>query len=168
MDKFSVENRTVISKVSEMTGKSSEIKYSRQPNNKIIGFTLVEVMIVVAIIGILATVAYPSYVDYVTRANRAEALRELIRIANLQEQFFVDTNNYTANLSQLGLGSSASYTTEAKNYLITSVVNGSTFTLTATAKGIQATHDSTCPSMGITDTGSKRSAGLTGTICWEQ
>ena len=58
--------------------------------NNALGFTLIEVMITVAIIGILASVAYPSYVDFVTRSNRVEALQELTRFANLQEQYFID------------------------------------------------------------------------------
>jgi len=142
----------------------------RKSIKKSFGFTLIEVMIVVAIVGILATVAYPSYVEHVTRSNRAEALRELVRIANLQEQFFVDSRTYTANLSQLGLGSAANFETETGRYIISSVVNvaGNTFTLTATAQGVQASNDNTCTTMGITDTGSKISAGAPGTDCWER
>ncbi len=146
------------------------VKTNKQPIKKSFGFTLIEVMIVVVIVGILATVAYPSYTEHVTRSNRAEALRELVRIANLQEQFFVDSRSYTANLSQLGLGSGATFTTETENYIISSVINaaGNTFTLTATAQYTQATRDSLCSTMGITDTGSKLSSATPQSLCWEQ
>ncbi len=128
------------------------------------GFTLLEVMIVVAIVGILASVAYPSYVAFVMKSNRAEALRELSLIANLQEQFFVDTRAYTTDISLLGLGASASFTTETGNYVISSVVvpANNTFTLTAEAKKVQV-NDTNCLLINITDTGQK-----TPVDCWEQ
>jgi len=144
----------------------SKLKSYREIFRKPLGFTLIEVMIVVAIVGILATIAYPSYVDHVTRSNRAEALRELTHIANLQEQFFVDTRNYTGDLSQLGLGSGTTFTTESQNYVIAVSnfdVNTATFTLRATAKGVQASNDSACLTIDITDTGNKVPVA-----CWEQ
>lgn len=129
--------------------------------NRSFGFTLIELMIVVAIVGILATVAYPSYLDYVVRSNRSEAPRELVRLANLQEQLFVDSRAYTADMSDL-VGTSAVYETPNKHYKISATVVGSTFTLTATAQGIQATNDTDCIKIEITDTGSKTPA-----VCWE-
>ena len=129
--------------------------------NSAYGFTLIELMIAVAIVGILATVAYPSYVDYVVRSNRSEAPRELVRLANLQEQLFVDSRAYTADMSDL-VGTSTVYETPNKHYKISATVVGSTFTLTATAQGIQATNDTDCIKIEITDTGSK-----TPTACWE-
>ena len=49
--------------------------------NKDSGFTLIEVMIVVAIIAILAAIAYPSYQEYVKRAHRADAQRLALEMA---------------------------------------------------------------------------------------
>lgn len=52
------------------------------------GFTLIELMIVVAIIGIIAAIAYPSYQDYVTRTNRTDAMTTLSRLAAKQERYY--------------------------------------------------------------------------------
>jgi type IV pilus assembly protein PilE len=61
-------------------------------NNK--GFTLAELMIVVAIVGILAAIAIPVYDGYVTRSRRAEAVTALETIALYEEKVFSETNSY--------------------------------------------------------------------------
>ena len=58
------------------------------------GFTLIELMIVVAIIGILAAIAYPSYVAYKVRSDRAVAQAEMIEIARTLANFRMANNNY--------------------------------------------------------------------------
>ena len=63
-------------------------------NNR--GFTLIEMMIVVAIVGILAAIAYPSYQEYVRRGNRAEARATMMDIAQMQERYFSSNNTYLA------------------------------------------------------------------------
>lgn len=126
------------------------------------GFTLMELMFTVAIVGILSAIAYPSYNDFVVRSNRAEAPRELVRLANLQEQLFVDSRAYTTNISDLGVGSTAIYETPSHNYKISSTVVNNTFTLTANAQGTQKTKDTDCIKIEITDTGKK-----TPINCWE-
>ena len=58
------------------------------------GFTLIEVMIVVAIIAILAAIAIPNYRDYVTRGRVVEATAGLADARNKMEQFFQDNRTY--------------------------------------------------------------------------
>lgn len=67
------------------------------------GFTLIEVMIVVAIIGILAGIAYPSYTDYVRRSRIAEATGELSALRVRLEQFYQDNRNYGSTAANCGI-----------------------------------------------------------------
>ncbi|PKI14289.1 type IV pilin protein [Colwellia sp. 12G3] len=128
------------------------------------GFTLIELMIAVAIVGILAAVAYPSYNDFVLRSNRAEAQRELMRLANLQEQRFVDWRAYTADLTTLGMDANP-YITPSGKYSIASVsADGTAFTLTATAINGQE-NDRNCLALTIDEVGHN---GGTSSHCWEQ
>lgn len=58
------------------------------------GFTLIEVLIVVAVIGILAAIGYPSYTDYVKRGWRAEAQSVLLEAAHFMQRFYVANERY--------------------------------------------------------------------------
>ena len=58
------------------------------------GFTIVELLIVVAIIGILAAVAVPAYFNHVLRTRQAEAYHNLLDIKAAQEMFYAQYNNY--------------------------------------------------------------------------
>lgn len=131
------------------------------------GFTLIEVLIAVAIVAILATIAYPSYTQYVQQSRRTEAQKELVRVANLQERYFLNNDQY-ATLADLGLvtAPATTYNTENSYYLISlparNVVN-STYTLTATAINSQ-TQDTACASLSINQSGTKTA---TNNYCWQ-
>jgi type IV pilus assembly protein PilE len=65
------------------------------------GFTLVELMVVVAIIIILAAIAFPIYTNYVYRGKQVEAKTLLMTIKVEEEQFHAENNCYTTNIANL-------------------------------------------------------------------
>lgn len=104
------------------------------------GFSLIELMVVVAIIGILAAIAVPSYRNYVVRGARAAAQTELLEIASLQEKIYLNSSAYTPNVTAAyngtsagGLGRTSGQTSDGKYTLSLDIVApAQTFTLTAT------------------------------------
>lgn len=124
------------------------------------GFTLIEVMITVVIIGILAAIAYPSYTQYIALSARSEGLAALMRIANLQEQYYLDNRAYATDLTKL-VGENP-YVTEHQHYSVSSS-GTSSFTIKAVAQGVQASRDVACSPLTISDTGAKGPSAE----CWK-
>ncbi|HAF91588.1 MAG TPA: pilus assembly protein PilE [Pseudomonas sp.] len=134
------------------------------------GFTLLEVMIVVAIIGILAAIAYPSYDEYVKRGNRAEGTAQLNDIAARQERYYAQTHTYvttSTDLSKLGLKvDSGKVATATGKYAITvaKVNDDGGYTLTAT----QNFGDTKCGNLILNALGAKDRSGSGKSVndCW--
>ena len=66
------------------------------------GFTLTELIVVVAIVGILAAIGLPMYSDYSRTSKRADAQQSLLRMAQLQERYFTERSTYAAQTRDLG------------------------------------------------------------------
>ncbi len=133
------------------------------------GFTLIEVMIVVAIVAILSAVALPAYSDYVTRGRIPDATSGLASRQVQMEQWFQDAHSYRATgVNDCAIGASD---TRGSTFNFTCVAaSDTTFTITATGKGTMAGFAYTINEGGTRTsafTGTPASAGWTGsTSCW--
>jgi type IV pilus assembly protein PilE len=112
---------------------------SRQKLIVAAGFTLIELMIVVAVIGILAAIGYPSYQCYVDRSQRSSAVAVMMEGSQFMERFFTTNTQYAQDTA--GQPVSATYPASllvspregtAKWNLALSNVTATTYTLTAT------------------------------------
>jgi type IV pilus assembly protein PilE len=98
---------------------------------KIMGFTLMEVMIVVVIIGILASIAWPRYIIVAEKSRTAEAKNILGQIRATELGYYLEYDSYTTNIALLSLGVPTSCNTSFYyNYGIAG--GGASFTATAT------------------------------------
>ena len=115
------------------------------------GFTLVELVIVMAIVAILAAVAFPAYQEQVRKSNRAAAQSEMMDIANRQQQFFLANRSYADSLAGLSYALpdevSARYDTAID---VDNDATPPTYAITFTAKDTQASDgDLTLDSEGV-------------------
>ena len=125
------------------------------------GFTLIELIIVIAIVALLVAVALPSYRDHVRKSRRAEAQAYMMSVAGRQQQFLVDTRAYAATLATINIPTPTDVST---SYTLTlNVVAGPppTFTLTATPTADQVNEK--CGTLTINQTGAKTAALSS---CW--
>ena len=125
---------------------------------KLRGFTLVELMIVIAIVGILAAVGYPAYTSSVKKGNRADGIDSLLSLAGRMEEYYLNNDTYVGATVANANSSDGLYTLEI------SAADGFTYTLTATP----VTADADCGNLTLNSLGQKgvTAAGATVDSCW--
>ncbi|PJK11293.1 pilus assembly protein PilE [Lysobacteraceae bacterium NML120232] len=125
-------------------------------SNQQTGFTLIELMVVVAIIAILAGIALPSYDRYLVKSRRAAGSACLLEMAQFAERY------HTTNMSYAGMAppNTACRTELAPHYAFSySNVTANAFTAQAVPQGAQATKDTQCGTLSVTQTGAKTASG---------
>lgn len=130
------------------------------------GFTLIELMIVIAIIAVIAAIAIPAYSDYVTRSKRADAKAGLVAFQLAQEKYRANNPTY-APAASVGLPSLS----PDRYYTIgvSGAVSATTYQLTATPTPAQT--DPECGTLIIDQDGNKFATGTAANAletCWQR
>ncbi|EJN29333.1 prepilin-type N-terminal cleavage/methylation domain-containing protein [Pseudomonas sp. GM78] len=125
------------------------------------GFTLIEIMIVIAIIGIVMTIAAPSFTEYLNKGRRTEVAGLLSEQAQILERHYSKSSVYS---NATGLSAGNDY------YSITPTLTDQTFLLTAIRKSGTAMAADKCGDFTLTNTGVRSMVnatdGLTTKDCW--
>lgn len=136
-------------------------------SRKVMGFTLIELMIVVSVIAVLAAIAYPSYTAQVRKSKRAAAKAELVEYAQRAERQHTLNNSYTNfKFVENNATTIASPRDGSKPmYQVTFATTGANaFTITAVPQGDQAKDP--CGTISVNQAGVKTPANTSSLDCW--
>jgi type IV pilus assembly protein PilE len=137
------------------------------------GFTLIEIMIVVAIIGVLTAIALPSYREQVAKGNRAQAKAVLTQAQQWMERFYSENYRYDKNLADVAVDDASLFGAQfstappagegrpAYAISISGTTTSRTYTITATVTGNMV--GDKCGNFRITQTGRKSVASYSAT-----
>ncbi|HEX4330210.1 MAG TPA: type IV pilin protein [Burkholderiales bacterium] len=138
------------------------------------GFTLIELMIVVIVISVLAAIAIPSYTAYITRGKRASARTAIQNLAQIEERFFTQNNNYQS----VAAGSSVTagwvnfvgdvYTTRYYDLTVTTAAGTTTTAAAFTISAVPTNGftDNQCGTLSLTSTGLQSPTSVSD--CWQR
>lgn len=135
------------------------------------GFTMIELMVVLAIMAIITVVAFPSYQQSMRKTRRADAVSAALAVQVAQERFRANCPLYAQNLGTANncATSTADAPSESEqgfyDLTIAATPTGNAYTIVATAKGAQAA-DTGCTTMQIAFSGGSANGTRTPAICW--
>ena len=129
------------------------------------GFTLIELMIVLAVLSIIVAVGYPSYQEHVKKSRRAEGMGQLLELADRMERAYSDSGTYPTDISEVFVA-----TTTGGLYSLSIVTaNNISFIVSATPTSIKNQNDDKCHTFTLSSLGEKSVSGgsLGTTACWK-
>jgi type IV pilus assembly protein PilE len=127
------------------------------------GFTLIELMIVVAVVAILAAIALPSYTEHVRKSRRAQAKADMLEIAQMLERRFTTNRSY-AGFDVTPFNQSPR-DGDARYEIDVDPLTATTFTIVATPVGGQ--ESDRCGELSLSHQGAKTASGSLGSAqCW--
>jgi len=132
---------------------------------KEIGFTLIELMIVVAVVAILAAVAYPSYQAQVRKGRMGQAQADMLELAQFMERCFASNNTY----QNCALPFDDSPRTGTAYYgILLQTPDRTSFTLTAVPGSAGGQDQQICGTLTLNQAGAKTfsGTGVTAAQCW--
>ena len=133
-----------------------QTRFASPCQHRQLGFTLIELMIVVALVAVLATFAIPSYRQHAMKSNRAAVEAFMQQVANRQEQYVLNARTYATSLAALNLTVPANVSTKYNISITptTAVPSNTYYTITAVPTGGQV-NDTMCGTIALDQTGSK-------------
>ena len=151
----------------------------KSKNNK--GFTLIELMIVVAVLAVIVAIAYPGFLGQIQKARRSDAKQALLDVAAKLEQFYQDNKGYPVggnvtdrNIVDLGIvdddgdgqGNDGDYHSQEGYYAVSTTGAALRYTIQAIPIGTQA-EDTDCGTFRLNHLGVKSVTGsMSADRCW--
>ena len=131
------------------------------------GFTLIELMIVVAIIAVLAGIAYASYQNSVVNSRRAAAAACLLEVAQFMEREYTTRLTY-ANVNAVPALACRDDLAGLYTFGLNGAVTATTYSVQAVPQGVQAAADTKCATLRLNQAGTRSITGSGGSVpnCW--
>ena len=128
------------------------------------GFTLIELMIVLAVLSIIVAIGYPSYQEHVKKSRRAEGMGQLLELADRMERAYSDRGTYPTDISEVYVA-----TTDGGFYTLSIVTaNNVSFTVSASPTSLGKQDTDKCKTFTLTSLGKKSISGsVPNSQCWK-